>query len=393
MRSNQSDDPIKCYTKKVVGNTLTVTFGDPAAKGPLRIMGFSTIASKNPFAGVIFNPTDPNIYFFVVQVKNFGYKPAYLRLYTTEDDYHCSEDVIAEREAAGAKGPYRLGMEYMLREEKDASWQLLGTAYILGPHGWLLRECCAEDRTEEHQVYLGPGQTRSFAVPRDIVLPPMPACSCEGFILDPACARIDAKMIEEKDLAHMMSRPLKGDPLVRPRRIMSGIVIVSSVCCVATTGGCNTEQPEAKRADGNLKALRITEVLCESLPPRSFGGQNVNRRKLTVALPTPAARSSTCTSASATPILPPISISSFTRPTIPRSKGLMGLAWKSVGRARGSGTTRRCISRVGSRWNAPTSGHVIFGRWRSSREKRDRSVVKWSRGSEAGMGIRFAPSS
>jgi hypothetical protein len=175
----------------------TVT-SSPRSSGDLRIIEVSATASKLPLAEMV-NPADPNIRFVVVQVKNLSGKPVYLRLFTTEDDYRCSEEVIAEREAAGAKGPYRLGLEYRLAEPKDAKWQLLGTRVFLGSSGWYPKESCPEDKTAEHQVYLGPGQTRSIAVP-DSVFAPFRECSVRAFILSPACARSDEKAIDGESI-------------------------------------------------------------------------------------------------------------------------------------------------------------------------------------------------
>lgn len=170
---------------------LEVLVDKPPA-GALRITGFSTHVLPSS------RMTGREVRLFVVHVKNMGVEPAYLRLSTTDDDYRCSPEIIAEREAAGAKGPYRLGLEYRNQAKKNGPWELMSV--LRASPGWTLLEKCEKDvhffGSIVSQAYLDPGQTRTVALFSDDLEP-----TWRVFILRPTCARSDTKTIEEKDLA------------------------------------------------------------------------------------------------------------------------------------------------------------------------------------------------
>jgi hypothetical protein len=71
---------------------------------------------------------------------------------------------------------------------------------------------------------------------------------------------------------------------MRTLRVMSIAIVVLAVGSVAAMNGCDADQAAHQMRGNDLKALRITEVLCESLPssPTGVGTLAVERRRLIV---------------------------------------------------------------------------------------------------------------
>lgn len=66
---------------------------------------------------------------------------------------------------------------------------------------------------------------------------------------------------------------------MKPSRIASDIVVVLISCCPLTILGCGSADPAADKPERNLKALRITEVVCEPLPSQPSAGTSVKERR------------------------------------------------------------------------------------------------------------------